>query len=279
MTHLSFFRRRSGGAALAGFIAVLGLAACEDGGGAQPGASTSDQAQTSTPQQQGTQSAPQAQPNASAQRIDIAQCAQPRNGRVIFQIGAVRLGVPDPAIVNAIPSSLKPPIAEGDAATELRRQAATGAGCPEKPLDARLVAVNDTLGHPLLRGTALLGRGTPRAIQDFVRVTKSLQATPPETCRTMKGGLIACVGAEQRGERNVPVMYLVTTDRAQKLNSGGPLAVRCVGQPQKIQGCTFIDTLSGGLIADIALNPGTYTSAELAQAHAAAFRRLRSYAN
>ncbi len=64
-------------------------------------------------------------------------------------------------------------------------------------------------------------------------------------------GCLTCVGTETVGQRETPVMYVITTDTSRNLNTGGPLAARCVLQgaqqpadgqaPAGIRSCNIVD--------------------------------------
>ncbi|MEO1490967.1 MAG: hypothetical protein AAFV19_02300 [Pseudomonadota bacterium] len=277
MTKASFFTFRRGAPASIGFAAVLALSACADGGSDTTTATASTQQPAATAQQ-GTPQASTGQATTPRKRINISNCSQPADEKVFFKVGGARLGVPSGVIVEAIPSTLRPPIRKEDATRELERQAANGAGCPEAPLDTVLLVINDRFAHPLLEGTAGLVRATPGMTEQFAALTEKLQQEPTNNCRELSGDLLACVGTETLRNRETPVMYVITTDRSQKLNTGGPLAARCTLQERKIQGCNLIDTLPGDLTVDVTLNPGTYTTADLAGARSAALRQIQGYA-
>jgi len=231
------------------------------------------------PQQTGPDDpAPQTQANAQAgtppqagDRINLAQCDRPSNGRVHFRLGQTVLAVPADAVRDAIPANLTPPIDQAQVKQALQAQAAQGGGCPGKPIDASLLLVETDLGHPLLQGSIGLLATPPDGISGpFTEVTRTLQQEPTENCRDIGGGLIGCVGAETRGDRRTPVMYVIATDPAARLATGGPLAARCVLNEgdNKVRGCSLVDQLPGQIAFDATLAPGTYSAEGLREARA-----------
>ena len=254
---------------LAAFGVATGLAACEPQPGDAPAASTTPAAAT---QPQGATASAN-----SENRINLAECSSPSEGRIHFKIGESLFQVPANIIGDVIPSSMKPPFKREAVKAELQAQAAGGAGCPEKPIDATLLLMKDDLGHPLLEGTVGLVRTPPpQAAQRFAQLTAQLQAKPNRNCKPIGGELLACVGTETRGQRETPVMYVISTDTTQRLNSGGPLAVRCTLDGQKIAGCNIVDQLAGGATFDATLNAGDYSTAGLRSARDAAARKVEA---
>ncbi len=280
MTNTDFLSPRRSPIAFVWGALVLTLAACEDGGSGPVTATSQQSSETNSSQSTAPQSSTgTASSGTGATIINITKCSQPIGNKIFFKVGAAQLGIPSSVIVEAIPSSLRPPIKKEDATRELERQAAAGAGCPDRPLEAVLLVVNERFGHPLLEGTAGLVRAAPGATAQFAQLTQQLQQKPTQNCKPLSGELLACVGTETRGSRETPVMYVITTNASEKLNTGGPLAARCTLQETKIQGCNLIDTLPGGLTVDVTLNAGTYTTADLAGARAAALRQIGTYTN
>ncbi|MEM9140024.1 MAG: hypothetical protein AAGB15_09345, partial [Pseudomonadota bacterium] len=240
---------------LAATFAAGLLAAC--GGDASPPATSSQAATAQQPQQQSTGAQ-----GTSPNRISVAQCAQPSNGTVFFKVGDAVFGMPGQSVRDAIPASLQPPIRKEDVKNELQRQAAAGGGCPEKPIDARLLMVQTNLDHPLLDGTVGLLATPPEGLTAaFSRVTRQLQQNPTENCQPLGTDLIRCVGAERRGTVETPVMYVISTDTSQRMASGGPLAARCVLEDDAIRGCNMVDQLPGNVAFDVTLKSGNYTVA------------------
>ncbi len=255
-------------------VAVTAVAACEDGSAPTATASTSQTAPAAT-----SENTPNTQAATADDQITISKCNAPVGDKVYFQVGTARLGVPGTAIVDAIPSSLQSPRSKEEVTQELKKQAANGSGCPERPIDAVLLVVNDKFDHPLLEGTAGLVRASPGITERFAELTRNLQNKPTKNCKPLNGQLLACVGTETRGTLETPVMYVITTDRSKNLNTGGPLAARCVLKEKTVQGCNLIDKLPGGMTIDVTLNAGTYTTADLAGARNAALKRIGSYTN
>ncbi|MEM7745172.1 MAG: hypothetical protein AAF409_15820, partial [Pseudomonadota bacterium] len=160
----------------------------------------------------------------------------------------------------------------------VRTRIAAGEGCPEKPLDTQLLMVEDSLNHPLLSGSlGLLESQQGTITQRFAEVTRQLQQQPTQNCRPLQGDLLACVGTETRGDRQTNVMYLISTDTTIMMNSGGPLAARCVMKDQQVVGCNIVDEYASGVIFDIALAAGEYTSDGLRGARDAALSKLGEY--
>lgn len=253
----------------ASFSLIVVLAACADGGNTdEPAATAAD-----TAQQQAANTA--TQQGQSQDRINLANCAQPANGRVFFQVGNKVLGVSAPTIRDAIPASLRPPINKDQVKSELQSQAAAGGGCPGKPIVASLLVLNDDLGHPLLDGqVGLLGTPPEGMTQRFADVTRNLQQKPTQNCRQMGGGLMGCIGTETRGNAQTQVMYVITMDPAQRMSTGGPLAARCVLKDNTVQRCNLVDELAGNIAFDATLKAGNYTAKDLEAARTAAIAKL-----
>jgi hypothetical protein len=197
------------------------------------------------------------------------------------------LAVPANDVREVYPTGLQAPITEEAVTSAIRSRAAQGAGCPEQPMEAVLLAVGGGAPDPLLDGTIGILRATPDSITDqFARITRDLQRNPTQNCRAVNGGLLTCVGTETVGQRETPVMYVITTDTGRNLNTGGPLAARCVlqgtGQPAAgqspagIRSCNIVDEAPGGLIVDATLKAGSFSTESLAQAHRAALARVQS---
>lgn len=220
---------------------------------------------------------PSASPAATDNRINLSQCSSPSNGAVHFRIGQSNLAVPAAIVGDVIPANMRPPFQKEAVQAELQTQANAGAGCPEKPLDAALLLTKSDLGHPLLEGTmGLIRTPSPEAARRFAQLTSQLQAKPNRNCKPLSGELLACVGTETRGGKDTPVMYVITTDTSLKMNTGGPLAVRCLLGENKIQGCRMVDQLANGITFDATLNPGDYSTALLSGARSAAVQRVEA---
>jgi hypothetical protein len=207
----------------------------------------------------------------------MAECSTPAEGRVHFRVGEAVLAVPAAEVREVIPVGMQAPLQQAAVTAELRARAAEGAGCPEKPMDAALLLVGGEAGDPLLEGTIGVLRSPPGTITaQFAKLTRDLQRKPTQNCRQLNGQLIACVGTETIGQRETPVMYVITTDANRNLNTGGPLAARCVLQGEAVRGCNIVDQLPGNLTIDAALKAGTYSTENLASAHRAALARVQS---
>jgi hypothetical protein len=247
--------------------AMLALAACGGDGEEAPQAQTTPQA---TPQQQ--------QLKTGDRQIRMAQCQTATQGKVHFRIGNAVLGVPAPSVADAIPTGIQPPLKKEVVQQELQARVNTGEGCPEKPLSTTLLMLKDDLGHPLLEGSVGLLQSPPGDVTaSFAKLTKQLQEKPNRNCKALGSQLIGCVGTETRGDRQTPVMYVISTDTSLKMNSGGPLAARCVLGQDKVQGCNIVDHLAGNVTFDVTLNPGDYSSAGLRAAREAAIARIESF--
>lgn len=234
--------------------------------------------EATTPAEAPAASAPSAAAAADQTRITMAECPTPSEGLVHFKVGDAELAVPADAVRDAIPAGMQPPLQQEVVARELQSRVAQGAGCPQNPIDATLLMLNADLGHPLLNGDiGLLRSPDGRITEQFADLTRDLQRQPTSNCRELSGDLMACVGTETVGDRQTPVMYVITTDPNETLNTGGPLAVRCVLQEESVRGCNIVDRLPGNLTVDASLNPGTYTTEGLAAAHDAVLRRVETY--
>lgn len=255
---------------IVGLSSVLGLvAACAE----EPAAQTNSPAPATT----APATANAATESAAASKVNIAQCSTPADGRVYFRIGKATLAPTGQMIVDAIPSNMKPPLKKDEVRAELQRQASRGSGCPEKPLDAVLLMLNQDMEHPLLNGEVGIVRSPDGQItKQFADLTRQLQKSPTKNCKKLSGDLLGCLGTETRGGRETPVMYVITTDRTKNLNTGGPLAARCVLEGDKIRGCNIVDSLKGDVTFDVTLNPGDYSSVDLSSAHRTAVSKLES---
>ncbi len=231
------------------------------------------------PQAQATPAAASSQPEqtgANAQnQIRMAKCATNPQGAIHFKIGQSVLQVPSGVISDAIPSGMTPPLKKEAVQKELQARAAAGAGCPEQPLDATLLLLKADLGHPLLEGSMGLLQSPPGEVtKSFAKLTRQLQEKPNKNCKALGSELIGCLGTETRGERKTPVMYVISTDTSLTMNSGGPLAARCILGEEKVQGCNIVDHLPGRVTFDVTLRPGDYSSAGLRAAREAAIASI-----
>jgi hypothetical protein len=250
-------------------LALVALAACEQ---------TPDTPAAAPDAGAGGGTAAAASPAGPEERISMAECGTPAQGRVHFEIGETVLAVPAEQVRDVIPTGMQPPLTAEAVAAELRARAAEGAGCPEKPMEVALLLVGSEGTDPLLQGPIGVLRSAPGAITgQFAELTRKLQQSPTQNCRRMEQGeLLACVGTETVGSRETRVMYVITTNPNRKLNTGGPLAARCVLEGEQVRGCNIVDQLPGNLTMDAALNPGTYSTETLASAHRAAVAQIQS---
>lgn len=242
-------------------------------------ASTGATSQPANPAAQaGAASAAAAAAASDSQLIRMAQCSTPAAGTVSFRIGQGTLRIPANVVQDAIPTGMQAPLKKEAVRAEVQARVASGAGCPEKPLDTTLLLVRDDLGHPLLEGSLAMLRAAPGDItRQFAELTERLRTQPSQNCRDLSEDLLACVGTENRAGRETPVMYVISKDRSVRMNTGGPLAARCVLENQAIQGCNIVDQIDGNITIDITLNAGDYTSSSLDQARRAALARLASW--
>lgn len=252
-----------------GSVMVLGglMAACAEGtGSGQQTAPASTAAKPQTP------------PAADGSRINMAQCQTPANDTVSFRLADTVLRVPSKAVEDTVPEGLQQPIKKEAVRQAVQAQVSAGAGCPEKPLDAVLLVLRDEPAHPLLQGGMGLLKTAPGGITtQFAKLTGQLRDKPAKNCRSLKGDLLACVGTETRSGRETQVMYVISLDRKVRMNSGGPLAARCLLEGEKIQGCNIVDQLTDRVALDVTLNPGEYTSNGLRDARQAALNRLKQW--
>jgi hypothetical protein len=242
--------------------AFLALAACAPEGQA-PTAST--QASTNT----------QTATAATTGKVGLSNCSTPDGGKVHFKVGSTVMALTPPEIQETIPKNLKPPFSAEVLKAELDRQTAAGGGCPEKPLDMLVLAMNGSGEGTLLQGTiGMLATDPGRLSKGYADVTARLQANPPDTCKKLGGDLIACTGTESSGSRKTEVMYIVTTDRNKKMNSGGPLAIRCSIQKAQVRGCNIVDRGRGDFIIDAILDQGEYSTSSIEQAWKSALAQV-----
>lgn len=199
--------------------------------------------------------------------IDLSGCGEPAGGALHLQIGQSDLKIPLAVLADVTPAKVRRPETEAETKLPPIALAEPGAGCPEKPLDAVFAVIRDDLGDPMLEGALGLRASPKDALAALSQVTSGLQADPPATCNQASQDLMACVGTETRGDRTTEVLYLITTDRSENLNSGGPLSARCVREGEKVIGCGMADTVQGDVAFDATLNPGTFTTAALRAAH------------
>lgn len=211
-------------------------------------------------------------------QIQMANCATPAEGHVHFSLGGAVLRVPGPAIEDAIPDGMRAPLKKEAVRAEVQSRVAKGAGCPERPLQTALLLVKPQLSHPLLEGSIGLLNASPGNItREFADLTSKLRDAPTKNCRELPGELLACVGTETRADKETAVMYVISKDRSSVMNTGGPLSVRCVLEKKAVVGCNLVDQIPGNVTVDVTLNPGTYTSASLAEARQVALGRIENW--
>lgn len=241
---------------------ILALAACanEEGGGTDaPAQSSSGSAASSGTTSSNSQV-------ASAGRVST-RCQTPDGGKVFFRVGESVLALAPGEIDETIPAGMKPPLNAETLKAELDRRTSEGGGCPEKPLDMLVLAIKADGGNTLLQGTiGLLATDPSRLSSGYADVTSKLQANPPENCQQLSADLLACTGTETAGNARTEVMYIVTTDKSKKMNSGGPLAIRCAIAEGAVRGCNIVDRGQGNFIMDAVLRQGEYTTAAIESA-------------
>ena len=243
--------------------AFLALAACAPANEG-PGTSTQPAATASQPAA-----------SSGAARVGLSNCATPDGGKVHFSVGGTVLALTPAEIQETIPKGLQPPFTAEQLKAELDRQTAAGGGCPEKPLEMLVLAMNGNSNDTLLQGTiGMLAADPGRLSKGYADVTTRLQSNPPETCKRLGGDLIACTGTESAGNRKAEVMYIVTTDQSKRMNSGGPLAIRCSIQQAKVRGCNIVDRGRGNFIIDAILNQGEYSTANIEKAWLSALAQV-----
>lgn len=245
---------------------LIGVAACEGdglGGSDTPDTPAGGAAVTNTAGDAGA-------------GIGLANCSSPSEGRIHFKLNETVLAVPGNIVTDAIPVSMKPPLTKEKVVAEVQSQFGQGFGCPGKPMETGLLLIKETLQHPLLEGNMGLLALPPGGITArFAAETQKLQDNPPKGCQPIpESDLIACAGQEKRGETVLEVLYVVTTDKAEKMLSGGPLAARCTRKGQAIEGCNLVDQLPGGMAVDVGLKSGRYTTKGLREALDTAIGRV-----
>ncbi len=240
--------------------AVLALAACETEQGAAPEAS-SQPSGSNAQAPSGTSSGGTGV--ASAGRVST-NCDTPDGGKVFFRVNDSVLALAPGEIDETIPAGMQPPLNAETLKAELDRRTAEGGGCPEKPLDMLVLAIRANPGDTLLQGkVGLLASDPSRLSSGYADVTGRLQSNPPENCRQLSADLLACTGTETVGNTKTNVMYIITTDKTKKMNSGGPLAARCALAEGSVRGCNIVDRGQGTFIMDAVLKQGEYTTAAI----------------
>ena len=233
--------------------AMVALAACSDGPEApDPAKTASTEGAAATTDKTGG-------------GAGLPNCSTPSEGRIFFKVADLGLAVAGNVVQDVIPANIKPPVTKEKVVAEVKTQTEQGIGCPEKPMDAGLLLVKDDLGHPLLDGSMGLLALPPGGITaGFVAETKRLQGAPTKACQQMSGSdLLACRGREKQGERVTEVLYLITMDTKQNMATGGPLAARCTFKGEAIAGCNLVETITDGVVVDVSLKSGLYTTESL----------------
>lgn len=259
-------RRMSGWTALLAGALLVGLAACESGSGSEA------ETQPEAPDES-TEQAAAAEDARDEERLTTAECEQPNDDKVFFQIGSSVFAVSGEEVDTVLPPGVTPETPSEEVIGQLRSATAEGAGCPEKPLDLALLAVTGPQSDALLAGTILLFRSEGIA-EPYADLTRQMLANP-EKCQDAENGLIACQAIEQDGAEEIRSLYLVSTDSNETLDFGGPLAARCVLAEDQVRGCETLDELEGQIGMRAPLKALPESSAALAAAHRAALERVR----
>lgn len=203
---------------------------------------------------------------ANTARIST-NCQTPDGGKFHFRVGETVLALAPAEIAEAVPKGMKPPFTPPAIAAELDRQTSSGGGCPESPMDMQYLTIKANGGDTLLQGAINMQTSDPNLVREYADITSRLQANPPQRCQPMGADLLSCVGTLSAGEVKTPILLIVTTDRTKKMNSGGPLAVRCeFAEANVISGCYLLDLGAGGFIMNAVLKEPEYTTATLERA-------------
>lgn len=253
---------KGGWAALLAGALLVGLAACESTSTSEAEAPADTAEQTAS-----------VQDGVVQERLTTADCQQPSEDKVFFQVGGSVFAVPGGEVDTVVPPGVTPETPAEEVIGRLRTATAEGAGCPEKPLELALLAVSGPQSDALLAETILLFRSDGIA-GPYGDLTRQMLASP-ERCQSSEGGLIACHAVEQDGAEEMHSLYLVSTDRNQKLAFGGPLAARCMLAEDRIMGCEILDELEGRIGMRAPLRALPESSAALAAAHRTALERVR----
>ena len=247
--------------------ALIGLAACADMGlGGDKTAEAGNGAAVATTR------------DDAGGGLGLANCSTPSEGRIHFKVADTVLAVPGNIVTDAIPAGMQPPLTKEKVVAEVKTLVEQGVGCPGTPMDAGLLLIKDTPPHPLLEGNMGLLALPPGGITArFAAETKKLQDNPPKGCQPIpESDLIACAGKEKRGDTEIEVLYVITTDKTETMVSGGPLAARCTRKGEAIEGCNLVDQLPGGLAVDASLKSGRYTTKGLREALDAAIGQVNA---
>lgn len=247
---------------------LLALAACESTPADETAGSTTEttanaaQAETTT----GTDD------QVVEARMTTADCEKPGNGRVHFRVAGAVFAVPGGDVRTVIPSGVTPGTPAKQVVEKLRTETEAGAGCPETPLDAALLAVAGPTSDPLVGDELLLFRSSGIA-GPYGDLTRKMLANP-DKCQEAGDELLACQVVSRDGDSQQRLLYLVSTDKDQKLAFGGPLAARCIVVGEKL-GCEILDELPGGVGLRAPLKGVPENSTALAGAHERALAVVR----
>lgn len=280
MTDNAKHHRRTGLTAVAA-LALIGLAACqssdtETAAAAQPGATAESAAATTGADTQTAQAAP-AGAGGDETRLTTVDCKAPSHGKVYFGVGGTVMAVPANEILTVYPPNVAPNTPAADVVNMLKTQTAAGAGCPDKPLDAGLLAVAGQTADPLLEGRVIMVRAQPGTIaKSEGKVAREMQQNASK-CQKTKGGLLACNATVSMGDTQVHRLYFVSANPKQTLSYGGPLAAYCsVNEEQKkLTSCEILDELPGNIAVRAPLKAVPQSPAQLQAAQKAMVARVR----
>ena len=246
--------------AIAG-LALGALAACTPENGNSPTAS-------STPD--GSSSGPSA-------TVSGGSCVAQQNGLLYVGVGQSTLKVQTSSIEDLIPTGIEGPLNVEKLQTAVQSKLDAGFGCQGKPIEASVLVLRTEPTDPRLDGLLIIKNSPPKKVIDAsVRLTKELQSNPGGKCQAVGDKLIRCIGTARQGEITKQIMYAVSTDRSQKMRSGGPLAANCVAVKDGAPDCRIIDHLGGDLSFEARIKPGKYDSAALKSAWSAVISGIDS---
>lgn len=248
---------------------LLALAACESTPSDEANSNTAE-SPASTAQTDGTAAA--GNDEVVEAHMTMAKCEKPDNGRVHFRVGKAVFAVPGDDVRTVIPPDVTPETPKEQIVERLRKETRAGAGCPESPLTAALLAVAGPADDPLVGNEILLFQ-TRGIADDYGKLTNKMLANA-DKCQKAGDGLLACGVVDRNGDKERRLLYLVSTDRSQKLAFGGPLAARCIVAGERIS-CEILDELPGGVGLRAPLKGLPENSAALAGAHQRALAAVR----
>jgi hypothetical protein len=196
--------------------------------------------------------------------LPLAGCVGGPSANANFLVGGYSLQVPVSSLKSITPVRVN---ATGsvDRPEQVSLNIPTSAGCPESPLEAAVVAIDDgRVGLPF--GLVLAGRRPGATSQSMAALRDSGR------CEAVTPDFVGCKGSVQVGGQPVPVVALIA--KTATASGGGALFAICeVAEEQtlcEVQG--GFETLSyKGM-----LTPGLPTLESLAAADAAAFDLLRT---